>query len=240
MARIQTRDDLKNWILRKLGHPIVDQEITGDQLEDSIDDAIEEYIDGSGIGSTNRALLLHEVTSNEIILPDNVKTVVGVLNGNNITNSYNGNENIAWNGMCNNSIRYSSTSGSFDMVTKTIFDSYMGTMNPKERVLYELTINKQLHINPKPEIGSKLALDVVVELDFNDSAFAKHLWIRKYALALCKYQWGFSMMKFGEVVLESGVTVNYSSIMDEGRTEMDKQEEELEARYKFPAMFLVG
>lgn len=40
---VKSREDLKTWILRKLGHPLIKIELTDDQLEMSIDDALEEF-----------------------------------------------------------------------------------------------------------------------------------------------------------------------------------------------------
>ena len=40
---ITTREEFKNWIQRKLGYPLVTIEITDDQLDDCINDAIEEF-----------------------------------------------------------------------------------------------------------------------------------------------------------------------------------------------------
>lgn len=42
VSRDFTRDNVKSWVKRKLGYPVVQVELTDDQLEDCIDDALDE------------------------------------------------------------------------------------------------------------------------------------------------------------------------------------------------------
>jgi len=241
--RIQTREDLINYLLRGLGDPIVDQEITPSQLDDAIDDSIIEYIDVSGIGSTSRGLLLHEVVG-DIVMPDNVKSVIDVFGGNKLMD-----DATSWNSACNKSMVMNSRfslgtrtgTSSFNLLTLTIANQYFGMMGKKgSGLLIEMTIDKVLHITPAPKLGSKIAIDVVIEVDMDDPSYVQNHWIKQYALAKAKYQWGFTMIKFGAVTLASGFTIDYNQIMSEGKDEMDKLEEILRNRYTFPAMFAMG
>lgn len=40
---IQTKTEFKNWICRQLGYPTLTPELTDEQLDDCINDAMEEY-----------------------------------------------------------------------------------------------------------------------------------------------------------------------------------------------------
>ena len=45
MAQVTSRDELKDYALRRLGAPVITINVDDDQLEDRIDDAIQFYQD---------------------------------------------------------------------------------------------------------------------------------------------------------------------------------------------------
>ena len=65
MATPTSREELKQYALRKLGAPVIEINVDDAQLEDSIDDALqifnEYHFDG-----VERALFKHEITQAEI------------------------------------------------------------------------------------------------------------------------------------------------------------------------------
>ena len=40
---VKTRDDIKSWILRQLGHPLVTVELAEDHLEDVVNESVETF-----------------------------------------------------------------------------------------------------------------------------------------------------------------------------------------------------
>jgi hypothetical protein len=66
------------------------------------------------------------------------------------------------------------------------------------------------------------------------------MFLRRYATALIKRQWGDNMKKFGGMQLPGGVTLNGQIIYDEAMQEIDKIEEEMQLRYSLPVDFMVG
>ena len=236
-SAIQTRQDLRDWILRKLGHDITDQEITPAQLEDAINDAIQEYIDVSGIGSTYKGVVLYEHSGGTITLPQNVKAVSKILG------AYTGmsQDETSWNTLCSRSTLVGGGgSPLMNLTTLTIFNQYMSVARPKNGYLFEMTLDKVLHITPPVKIGSKIAIECFIELDMMDDSFVRHIWVKKYALSLAKYQWGFTMLKYGAVQIAGGNSIDYNEIMNEGKSEKEQLEEDLRNKYTFPAMFFYG
>jgi hypothetical protein len=51
-------------------------------------------------------------------------------------------------------------------------------------------------------------------------------FLKRYATALIKYQWGSNLSKFAGIQMPGGVTLDGTRIMEEARTELDKIEEE--------------
>ena len=66
------------------------------------------------------------------------------------------------------------------------------------------------------------------------------MWLKKYATALIKRQWGENMKKFGGIQLPGGVTLNGGEIFQEAVQEINTIEEEMQVRYELPPTFMVG
>lgn len=81
----------------------------------------------------------------------------------------------------------------------------------------------------RPDEATSYAIDV-----FNDE------WIKKYATAQIKQQWGANMKQFDGMPLPGGITINGQQVWDEAKEEIDKLEEEFSLNYELPVNFLVG
>ena len=66
MAKPSTRQELKDYCLRKLGFPVIDINVDEDQLEDRIDDALQKYRDFHYDG-TETTYLAHKLTNADIL-----------------------------------------------------------------------------------------------------------------------------------------------------------------------------
>jgi hypothetical protein len=66
------------------------------------------------------------------------------------------------------------------------------------------------------------------------------IFIKKYATALIKRQWGANLLKFTGIQLPGGVQMNGQSIYDDAVQEIQTLEEEMKLRYEEPPMFMVG
>lgn len=69
---------------------------------------------------------------------------------------------------------------------------------------------------------------------YNDS------WLKKYATALMKKQWGTNLKKFEGVQLPGGVTLNGQKIYDEAVEELKELMEEVKDTYQLPIDFFTG
>lgn len=99
-------------------------------------------------------------------------------------------------------------------------------------------------INSPTEIilASALTSDVV---DLKASkAGASDVWndrfLKQYATAKIKYQWGTNLSKFAGIQLPGGVTLDGPRIMQEAQAEIDKIEEEMQIYNVLPNEILMG
>jgi len=65
-------------------------------------------------------------------------------------------------------------------------------------------------------------------------------FLKKYATALIKYQWGSNLSKFAGVQMPGGVTLDGPRIMEEAKAEIDKVEEEMQVYNVLPNEIYMG
>lgn len=66
------------------------------------------------------------------------------------------------------------------------------------------------------------------------------IFLKRYATALIKRQWGENMKKFEGMTLPGGVKMNGQQIYDEAIKEIADIEQEMQNRYELPVDFMVG
>ena len=66
------------------------------------------------------------------------------------------------------------------------------------------------------------------------------MFLKRYATALIKRQWGENLKKFAGVQMPGGVTLNGDQIYQEAVAEIQVIEEEMQVRYELPPTLMVG
>lgn len=74
--------------------------------------------------------------------------------------------------------------------------------------------------------------------DFTD--IYNDMWLKRYATALVKYQWGENLSKFSGIALPGGVTLDGSAMKQEAQDEITKLEEESRLNFEMPVMDMMG
>jgi hypothetical protein len=74
--------------------------------------------------------------------------------------------------------------------------------------------------------------------DFTD--IYNDMWLKRYATALVKYQWGENLSKFQGIPLPGGVTLDGSQMKQEAQEEIQRLEEESRLNYEMPVMDMIG
>ena len=65
-------------------------------------------------------------------------------------------------------------------------------------------------------------------------------WLKRYATALIKRQWGLNLKKFSGIQLPGGVQLNGQQIFEEAENEISALEQEMQSKYEVPPEFILG
>ena len=93
----------------------------------------------------------------------------------------------------------------------------------------------------RPKEGQYILIDCYRALDpaewsqvWNDS------WLKRYAPALIKRQWGQNLIKFNNVQLPGGITMNGRQLYEDAEKEIAMLEAKLRDEYQLPPMDMIG
>lgn len=246
MALPTNRNEFKEYCLRKLGKPVLQINVTDEQVDDRVDEALKYYWDYHFDGS-EKIYYKHQVTDTDktnkyITLPDNIIGAVNIfpvgaaLNTNNLFN-----------------IRYQIALN--DLYTLTSI-----SMVPYYMALTHIQLLEQLLVGQQPlrynRHTNKLYLDMdwdrfdsgnyliveayeVINPDVYTDAWSDR-WLARYATELIKKQWGGNIKKFGGMQMAGGITFNGQQIYNEAHDEIEKLEAEMINSYSLPSNMMIG
>lgn len=245
---ITSKTLLKDYCLRRLGHPVIEINVDDEQCDDRIDDALqffgEYHFDG-----VEKVYLKHIVTQTDIdneYLPmnDPVISVVRVLplpdfntfqtgffNEEfqlrlNDLNTFQGSSVINWAMSLQN---FSLIENLFTVQPTVLF-------NRKQNKLFlETDWSNKFEVDDIMIIEAYRILDPTTYTEVYDDMFLK-----QYTTALIKRQWGENLKKFEGVQLPGGVTLNGKTIYDEAVDEIVRIEEQMSLKWELPPDGFIG
>lgn len=243
MAGPTSRQTFRDYCLRRLGYPVVNVEVTNEQLDERIDDALQKYRDYHFDG-TEHIFYKIQVTQNDIdnryfTVPDDITGITRIFrigSSPNISNLF----NIRYQIHLNDLFDYTAATYSPYVMAmrhiETLEEIFIGEVpirfNRHNNIL-RIDMNWERDVTP----GSWVIVDCYKVMDpeeypevWNDP------WLKKYAVALCKEQWGMNLKKFAAMQLPGGTQFNGQQIYDEARAELDKLEADLTNSYSLPVM----
>ena len=287
MAQPTTRTEFKEYVLRRLGAPVLDVNLASEQCEDLIDDALqyfyERHFDGVSqcylkyqitdddvlrgearppgtTGASQTGITTTTVTqdmptkgstdfswyenSNYIPIPNHVIGINKIF-------QYDNAQSISVSNMFSfkyqlflNDIYYW---GQTDLLSYSMTMSYLETMN------FLLNTHKQIRFNQRQD---RLYLDVdwsdIKAKDYIiidcwrtvDPVDYPRVWndsfLKPYATALFKKQWGQNLIKFQGVKLPGGIEFNGRQLYDDGQREIDEIINKMSNTYELPPLDLIG
>lgn len=255
MARINNREELKQYALRANGAPVLLINVEDQQLEDRLDDALdmfwEYHSDGSELIFLNHEITQADLDAQEIVLPDGVLSILSVLSP--ISAGGGGNTGIAtinlqYQMFITDIMNYRRImSGAGGLSSFYITQQYLGQIGDTFSYQRRLVFNKhndRLTLltdwsTLKPGDWISIECWRVINPEKVGEVY-NNRWLKKYATALVKYQWGSNLIKFGGAQLPGGVTVNAEEIFRTAKEEVKELEEELQHDYQLPVDFFVG
>ena len=247
VSKPATREEFREFCLRRLGAPVLEINVDDIQVEDCIEMGLQYYYDYH-YDATQKVYLSHQITEEDIAnkyisIPQNV---IGVINIFDVGDSY------STNNLFN--LRYQISLNDLYAFTSTRYAPYyMAFQNIA--LVEELFVGKQSlrfnrHVNKlyidmawgeKATVGEYIIVEgyEIIDPDTYTDVWNDR-WLQKYTTALIKKQWGENLKKFEGMTMPGGVTFNGQKIWDEALEEITKLEEEVINTYSLPVSDMIG
>jgi len=235
-----TRSELKRYILTSLGSPVINVEVESSQLDNCIDDALQLFVENHYDGSDHSYLALSTTLSTTQVytLPDHVQEVIKIINIRNNVTIFDEPLLLApvyGMGITSNvsAVSYANveTIRHFQKTAENIYNN---------EILFDFnsTTKKLFFQTPLKEVGLYFLEVYLSETEYD--GYYGNRWVKQYATAIAKKQWGNNLGKISGAQLPGGMTINYDRILSEAQTEIDKLTEELRSKYSFSPSLFVG
>ena len=268
MAKPSTRQGLIDYALRKLGAPVLEINIDDDQIDDLVDDALQYYRERHYDG-VERMYLKHEFTAADETKFETSDTTT-TINGDvweernryiSIPPHVTGISKVF--GLASNAIRNNLFGieyqiflndlyavGSLDMLNYYMVKQWMETIDMvlNNGSFVEFRFNQRqdrlyldMDWNNDMDVDDFLIIECYRKLDpdsFTD--VYNDMYLKRYATALIKRQWGANLSKFNGVEMLGGVTMNGADIYSQAQEEIEKLEEQIQLAYELPPNYMIG
>jgi len=262
MAVPSTKATFKEYCLRALGKPVIDINVDDDQVDDRIDEAVQYFaqyhVDGvermylkykvtadditrmttnaSESVTSNSVTTTYERADNFIVVPSSVISVVNVFS---LSDRANLNMfDVRYQLRLNDLYDFSSTSIVHYEMTMRHLD-FLDHILVGEKPMRFNQLSNRLFVDMDWGVditaGEYLIFEVFRKLDpdtFTD--IYDDIYLKRYATALIKKQWGQNLSKFSGTAMLGGVTLNGPELFSTALTEQQKLEEEIRSNYEEP------
>ena len=246
---VNSRQQLIDYCLRRLGAPVIEVNIDDDQIEDRIDDALQFYQEYNS-DATMRMYVKHQITAADIAnkyitVTDNILYIKRILPLSNRSSSINMFD-----------VKY-------QLHLNDIYDlSYIGDLVHYEMVqqyiaMLDMSLNGLETVSRFNRHMNRIYLDIDWEADVLEDDYIvlecmlvvdpteftdayNDMFLKQYATQLIKQQWGANLIKFEGMQLPGGVTLNGRQIFEDATAEIEKIREQMQLNYEMPVDFYVG
>jgi hypothetical protein len=181
-------------------------------------------------------------SQNFIQLPDHVLGVERVLKMDASTIS-SGLFNIKYQIFLNDLYYY----GALDLMNYAMTKTYLEDLSRIITPDTQLRFNKKNHRLYLDIDFGQLSDDTFIIIDgyrlldpLDAPAIYNDFWLKRYATAIIKKQWGMNLIKFNGVLLPGGVQLNGRQIYEDALREIEEIEYSLKTEYEIPPLDLIG
>lgn len=251
-AIIQTRDQLKDYILRRLGSPVINIELTDEQMDDAINDTLDNFLPRAYSGVEERYLFLPFTPGvHDYILDYSIEAVLEVVDfESDLFVSGSTSDLFGMNQLIAQQIFNQGGINKIDILTYEMTNEFMSTINVlfSKKITFDYNcISKKLHLFADPHsTGSKIVhvyrrVEPIVDNAGLESTNVYDVrWIKRMAVEKARYQWGWNLTKYMGSVLPNGMQLNGEAIKATAEAEIEKLMTELHEEWELPADFFVG
>ena len=271
MAIPTTKSTFKEYCLRNLGKGVIDINVSDDQADDRIDEALQ-YFAQYHYDGIEKVYLKHQITQEDVDRSKTNETSTATdSKDSSITASFSEGkgfipmpsavvsvirifpfDNVATNNMFD--IRYQLRLNDLYDFSSTSVIHYQMTMEHLDFLSHILVGEKPIRFN---QHQNRLYIDMDYENDIDVGEYIiiecyrkidpatytdifDDIYLKRYATALIKRQWGANLSKFNGVTMLGGVTMNGETIYSQAQEEIEKLEEQIQLSFETPIDYMVG
>jgi hypothetical protein len=247
MSNPGTREQLRDWCLRQLGHPVIDINVDDEQVEDAIDGAFQ-YFRDFHYDAIERWYLPYkimptDITNKYITVPDEIVGINRIFP----LSSTNASVNMF-------DLRYQLRLHELYDFTSTSYVNYVLTQQhirtldllfSGETPIRFNRHSSRLYIdwdwNTKIDVNEWLVIEgfIVLDPDTYTKIYNDRL-LKKLATAYLKKQWGNNMKKYQGMQLPGGIVMNGQQIYNEAVAEISDIETLIRNTHEAPPIFEMG
>ena len=272
MAIPSTKATLKTYCLRALGSGVIDINVSDDQVDDRLDEALQ-YFAQYHYDGIEKMYLKHLITEADITrarsntsttATDTVdssvtatwkegnnwipvpQAVVSVLRVFPLTDTGGGGSlfDVRYQLRLNDLYDFSSTSvmdyqlqmQNLDFLEHILVGETPIRFNQHQNRLYiDMDWQNDMTVGEFIIIECYRKLDPTTYTDIFDD-----IYLKRYATALIKRQWGANLSKFSGVAMLGGVTMNGETIYTQALEEQQRLEEQISLAFELPVNYMIG
>jgi hypothetical protein len=248
MATITDRAAFKNYCLKRLGFPVIDINVDDDQIEDRIDDALQYWhdyhfdglqkvyyikkIDQTDIDNRYLDLTQAQDRANNTLEITGVTRIFPIQDSQSSINMFDLRYQLRLNEL------YDFTSASY--INYTLTQQHLRSLELMFTGEVPIRFNRHMQRlmidwawgQSQAPVGTTVVAECYALLDPNTYGQVwNDRWLKEYATALIKKQWGSNLKKFGGIQLPGGVVLNGDKIYDEAEEEKKTLEADMEKNY---------
>ena len=249
MAKPNSKQTLIDYCLRQLGAPVIEINVDEDQLDDRIDEAMQFY-NTYHDDASEKIFLKHQVTQTDIdngyiTTNDLVTDVVRVLPLRETVSSTDMFD-IRYQIHLNDIYALGFMGNLTEYVMAQQFLSLLDLVVDSD----EKHINFEKHKNrleifmdwsEEVEVDDYLVIECyrIIDPDTFTEVYNDY-FLKRYATALIKKQWGQNLLKFEGMLMPGGVTFNGRQLYDDAVQELEQLVEEARLNWEKPVDFMTG
>tara|TARA_B100002003_G_scaffold243713_1_gene268591 strand:+ start:293 stop:1042 length:750 start_codon:yes stop_codon:yes gene_type:complete len=249
MTKPNSRQTFIDYCLRSLGAPVVEINVDDDQVEDRVDEALQFYQHYHS-DAIEKVYLKHQITADDITngyIPINalITDVVRVMpiRDTITTNSlfdvkYQIHLNDVYSlGFLGSLVDYEMSQQWMSLLDDIMDsdDKHISFERHKNQLRIDMDWTQEVSVDQYIVVECYRIIDPDTYTDvYND------YYLKRYATALIKQQWGQNLLKFEGMTMPGGVTFNGRQIYDDAREEIKELIEEVRLNWEQPVDFYTG
>lgn len=236
MAQPTSRKQFKETVLRKIGAPVIQINVSDEQIEDRIDEALSFFADYHYNGSEH-VYLKHQLTEQNVEdgyidisdIADNILGVPRVFDMGSSLFSGSGMFNVTYQFVLNN---VQDIAG-FGLQNYYMSMQHIAFMQEilvgKPLIRYNKHVNRLTIDKTKSTLiaGEYIIIEAYLMIDGSEfTSLWSDRWLQNYAAVLIQEQWGKNITKYTGAQLVGGVQFNGEQILQTATEERKKMEED--------------